>query len=302
MSSFLDRFPKIPYDINKNMFSNYENITDLTFRFSIIKEVLNNISAYYEYTIIEGETPEILADRVYGDPGAYWMILYANEIYDPQYDWPMNQDVFDKYVAGKYGSLSAAKNGIHHYEKVIGRQIENSEVVYIDRQVVGYNAQTTLVCTLNTATSNASTITNGEVVVQTDPVTQQFLFNAYILSYDTETNVLTLQPNYGKLENYKPLFVPAVSENLGIVIDNNQEYLDFFESLPETPRYTTYTLNNKRINEVVSRNAISFYDHELELNESKRLIKVIKKEYYNQILREFDTMTKTVRGSFRRLV
>jgi hypothetical protein len=301
MSRFLDRFPKISYDITKNKYSNFENVTDLTFRFSVIKEVLDNTAAYYEYAIREGETPEILADRVYGDPEAYWLILYANNIYDPQYDWPMNTDTFQKFIVGKYGSIEAAQSGIHHYEKIVARQIGGSETVYMDKTPVDFNVQTELVCTLDTTSANATSIFGGEVVVQTNQSTGQFTFNAYVVNYDPVNKRAQLQINYGKLQNYVDLFAPSVSQVLGLVTDNTQKDLDTFQTLPEEPQLTSYILNNKTVLEGVSRRTVSFYDHELELNESKRLIKIIKKEYFGQIQNEFGLLTKTAPGFFRRL-
>ena len=143
MATFLDLFPKIPYDIEKALYrSNYDVVTDITFRFGFIKEILNNISAYYLYPIKDSETPEILAEYVYNDPEAYWIILYANDIYDPQYDWPLNYSNFQNYIIGKYGSLAAAQTGNHHYEKVITRTESLSGIVTEKRIIVNYDKLT----------------------------------------------------------------------------------------------------------------------------------------------------------------
>ena len=143
MATFLDLFPKIPYDIEKALYrSNYDVVTDITFRFGFIKEILNNISAYYLYPIKDSETPEILSEYVYNDPEAYWIILYANDIYDPQYDWPLNYNNFQNYIIGKYGSLAAAQTGNHHYEKVITRTESLSGIVTEKRIIVNYDKLT----------------------------------------------------------------------------------------------------------------------------------------------------------------
>lgn len=146
MSIFLDAFPRIVYDPVRSQYSNYDTVTNILFRVGFLKSVLNNTSLYTEYTISDSDTPEILAEKVYNDPNAYWMILYANDIYDPQYDWPLNYRSFLNYMANKYRSQAAADlsipvntitnqqvinwtkkendpaaNNIHHYEKVIER-------------------------------------------------------------------------------------------------------------------------------------------------------------------------------------
>jgi hypothetical protein len=72
MSNFFDLFPKIAYDINKDSYSNYELATNIFTRVGTIKESLSNISSYYIYDIKEGDTPERLADRVYGIQKHTW--------------------------------------------------------------------------------------------------------------------------------------------------------------------------------------------------------------------------------------
>lgn len=88
MSKYFSLFPKIQYDIAGNKYSNFQNITNIFFRVRIIKDVLSNLSAYYYHIIRDGDTPEILAEKVYGDAEAHWIILLSNDIVDPQYDWP----------------------------------------------------------------------------------------------------------------------------------------------------------------------------------------------------------------------
>jgi hypothetical protein len=50
-------------------------------------------------------------------------------------------------------------------------------------------------------------------------------------------------------------------------------------------------VNGKSVKETITKSAISNYDYELELNEAKRQIKIIKPEYYGYILNQFDRLT-----------
>jgi hypothetical protein len=74
-------------------------------RLSIIPAVLKNPLLYYEYDVQEGDTPEIVAYKYYGDVNRYWIVLFSNQMMDPQWDWPL-----DKYENPE---------GIHSYQKVI---------------------------------------------------------------------------------------------------------------------------------------------------------------------------------------
>jgi hypothetical protein len=225
MGSFFDTFPKVRYDINRRKLSNFDTITNITFRVGIIKSVLNNTSSYFKYTVTDQDRPEILADKIYGNPEAYWIILYANDMYDPQYDWPLNYLNFNGYIVSKYGSAEWAKTNIHHYEKVIERTV----------------GDTTTVTRLEI---------NGERLTD----------NQLEVPYDT------------------------------------------YDTLADEQSVSTYELNGKTITEVIYRNAVSYFDYEDQKNEEKRSIRIVKKEYYPQIIREFNDLTNfTGNNNLRKL-
>lgn len=228
MGNYLDNFPKVLYDINKNNVTNYEAVTNIFFRMHIIKEVLDNTAAYYVYNVKDYDKPETLADNIYRNPEAHWIILYANDMVDPQYDWPLNDDNFNNYIINKYGSIEAAKTTPHHYEKVIRRQINTSEEYSEIRQVIDFSNQTNTVP-----------------------------------------------------ESY---------------------HYDYFIGMPES-QYETFTVGTETIHQTTLAVEVSCYDYELEMNEKKREIKIIKPEYYVQIMSEFKILTKVEKSPFfRKLV
>ena len=36
----------------------------------------------------KGETPEMIADKLYGDPNLHWIVMYVNGITDRYHQWP----------------------------------------------------------------------------------------------------------------------------------------------------------------------------------------------------------------------
>jgi hypothetical protein len=230
MAQFFTKFPRISYDIAGKRFTNYQSVTNIFFRTRILREVLGNISAYYEYLVKDDDTPEILADKVYGNPEAHWLILMANDIVDPQYDWPLKYNDFNNYINKKYGSITNAQTTYHHYEKVVTREESLSRTVVETRFVI-----------------NQSNIANS--------------------MYDTT--------------------VPY----------------DTYNSLPETQDVDTINMGSgKTVIEITKRDRITNYDYEEQLNEKKRAIKIIKPEYYAQIIRELDNLTQTRQPFIRRLI
>ena len=65
-----------------------------------------------KYDVKEGEKPEDVAFKWFGDPELHWVILMTNNVTDRYYDWPMNQAQFAEYLNDKYSNPDA----IHHYE------------------------------------------------------------------------------------------------------------------------------------------------------------------------------------------
>jgi hypothetical protein len=111
---YFDTLPKVIYTQN-GVSSVY---TNLLARVSVIPEILKDPLIYYTYDIQEGDTPEIIAHKYYGDSYRYWIVLFANELLDPQWDWPMTSRVFEQYLTDKYPSTNVYSE-IEYYEKII---------------------------------------------------------------------------------------------------------------------------------------------------------------------------------------
>lgn len=139
MPQFFNKFPKIGYNYGRTFGATkeYDTVIDVTFRINIIRSALQNGANYYDYYIKEGETPEILADKIYNDPESHWIILYANDILDPQYDWPLDSRSFGNHLIDKYGSIAIAQSTYHHWEKVTTRTDSRSSKATVTRTWIG---------------------------------------------------------------------------------------------------------------------------------------------------------------------
>ena len=102
-------FRQIRYGFDKK---NYKLVTDLMTRIKVRDKVINEISLYDTYDVKNGETPENIAFKHFGDPELHWVILLTNNITDRYYDWPLSEQQFEDYIKDKYSN----PDGIHHYE------------------------------------------------------------------------------------------------------------------------------------------------------------------------------------------
>lgn len=96
----------------------YKLVTDITTRIASSAEIRKNIYLYDTYDVLDGETPEIVADKFYNDSFLHWIILITNDIIDPYEDWVKSSDSLMEYVIQKYGDSNIYH--IHHYENTNG--------------------------------------------------------------------------------------------------------------------------------------------------------------------------------------
>ena len=117
-------FPKFLYDFKYGTTSETKTsvVRDITRNIRFRKEVLENYSLYDEYDIKDGETPEIIAERVYGNSEYHWIIMLANDRYDYRNDFPLQTKDLEQYITDKYGSDADAT---HHYENEQGYVVDS---------------------------------------------------------------------------------------------------------------------------------------------------------------------------------
>jgi len=124
MSEYFQHYPQINYDITGTKPRKTKIAINIMVKAKIKSILKNDIINYFPYSIPESERPDITSFKIYGDVKYTWLIFLINGIHDPIFDWPLNSREFGAYVKNKYGTLAAAKNGIHHYEKIVRTRTE----------------------------------------------------------------------------------------------------------------------------------------------------------------------------------
>ena len=107
---FDDNFPVIPYDSVGDF--KFKDVTNLLRRVALRAKVKTSTLLYDTYDVKNGETPESLADKLYGDSEYHWIIMLVNDITDRYHEWPMSEAQFSQYLKDKYSNPDA----VHHYE------------------------------------------------------------------------------------------------------------------------------------------------------------------------------------------
>jgi hypothetical protein len=193
---YFDNLPYVQYTDATGNSTVYRNLLS---RVQIIPSIINNPLLYYTYDLKDGDTPEIVAEKYYGDPYQYWVVLYTNQMLDPQWDWPLNYLNFQNYINDKY-----TNQGIDPYATV------QAYLKTITQENTTYN----------------TTIMNTVEISETE-------YNA------------------------------------------------------GTPSSATLNVGPDTVNFTITYSTLSYFQYEYNLNEAKRTIKLLNKDYLNQIQKEF---------------
>ena len=118
--AYFNYFPTTVYDVrgDKNNVR-IDRVTNVLVRARKKLEITN--AAFFEqYFIRDSDRADTLAYQYYGDSTLHWLIMYANYMTNPYYDWPLTYFDLQRYVAKKYDNI----NGIHHYEDSDGNEVQ----------------------------------------------------------------------------------------------------------------------------------------------------------------------------------
>lgn len=146
-------FNTLPNVLNVDSNNNIYSLKNLLVRAKLLPKLSKNVLIFYKYTIQDGDTPESIAYKYYGDQYRYWIVLYSNEILDPLWSWPLSSSVFSTYLENKYASkaqeldmtaLQYTNSTIHHYEKVITTVDSESLTKTIKNVEIGLEEYNTL--------------------------------------------------------------------------------------------------------------------------------------------------------------
>lgn len=100
--SYFKNFDRIIYQYPDNV---QRIMTDLSVRPMIRKEILANSVNFEFYNVTEGEAPDHISNKFYGDPTFHWVIMLANNIINFYGDWPLDLQQFNEYIYQKYKTV-----------------------------------------------------------------------------------------------------------------------------------------------------------------------------------------------------
>lgn len=241
---FFSKFPKRLYNFDFAANSTVY-ITNILARVRFNSKIVDSVSAFYKYQLQDGDTPEIVAYKEYGDSEYHWIIIMFNNLKDPQFDFPLNINALENMIIKKYGytgnthgeKIAQAYANTHHYEL---------ETVKTLIEVGGLK-------TIN--------VTNSIVTLK---------------QYDYKSNSIVTK-----------------SENISVVYPHNSSNTVYFKANNSGQNTANSSNATASLQITETYRAVSVYDYEIEENEKKRVIKLLKPEYIQPLSNELNRMLGT---------
>lgn len=294
MSNYLDKFPRIQYNVDGNTFNHRKLLTNVTFRIKIAEYIKRNKFSYWPVEISDEDTLELLAYRFYDDEELHWVIALANDMIDAQYDWPLNYRNFTKYIIGKYKEEAGAWVEVN----LLNSGNNYSANDYITFTGGSGQLQSNSSITVDNNGAIASTIKfygygyevgdNVTPVIVTSTGT-----NANVSVTITErTDQQVLDYTEWKIHRYEKVITRYTEQNLTtdvivIEIDKTQ-----YDSLPQYSFEQIQLADGDTVDQTIETRIIYVQDYERDLNDTKRIKKLIKREYIPRIIDEFNRIVE----------
>jgi len=266
---------------------------------------------YVDYIVKDGEKPEHISDRVYRRPDYHWVVLMANKIYNPYWDWPMSVDQMDRYLESKYPGSAL-------FYECLGSGAVNFTQSGTSTLLTAEESNFVVGNTLTQVKSNIITVTG--TIIEWNPTYRKlvvdnvaggaFSKNIATTSVNSRGKTFTVTPKRVVQTNQEAVhhFVDDFNNQLDPYAKiNYYEYDDnkifaryniFYNNRDGLPTSTTIGATgsndfilNKYINGSQDNAITNRRNAEIE-NDVKRAVKILRPEYVPNVVKQFETLFK----------
>ena len=289
-----------------SLFNYFSKLGTVYYNGSIVSNVITSIRfkqlvdereiIYYPYVVREGERPEQIAFHYYNDERYSWLVYLSNQIIDPYFQWHLTSEQFKQFILKKYNSIENAQTRVAFYrnnwyddDSILNvatynglstslKKYWNPIVGYLgsigsyERKKVDTILETNKVIELTL--NNVTSINEGDRVIQktSGSITAQG-FVKVVRSSSIVINHIT-----GTFAN--------TGGSVGTLTDYNN--VTFSKNVSDVTTLSTPITQNEQ----VYWEQVSYYTYENELNESRKSIKLIDRQYVNFIEDQMIELTK----------
>lgn len=285
--------------------SDYLKVKNLFKKSKIREDIFGNLTYFTKYNVVGNERPDQIAEKFYEDASLDWVILLSNNIIDLRNEWPLDNFSFNEVMLDKYGNYETLYSA-HHYETV---EVKDSSGVTV--LPAGITIQNQWKTNGNFVQANSKQITQIAAIGGTTvSVTMGFggLKNLKVGNQVTISGVSNEYDGTFKVVSTSIIVSPpplaeeitvAFTYQLSTVPETSQPTLNGTERVT-TIVYDGSILGNtyyfeyhdqgmmKRLSSTSVLKEITNYDYEINLNNKKREIFILKPNYLGIILNDVE--------------
>ena len=139
---FFKQIPNIQYDFKSD--GKFFVAKDLFRKVSTWSYLQEGISGYTYYRVTEGERPDVVSSKLYGDSTLYWTFFLVNENLQDFNDWPKSGQLLHRFIARKYsgkvlvGSESTDIVSFNHNTNVSSKFLLGEKVTQASSGAFGF--------------------------------------------------------------------------------------------------------------------------------------------------------------------
>lgn len=300
--AYFSKFPILQYPVRDGNEFRFAFVANLLRRVGLSEDIKGADGAFIEYNIKDGERPEHIAERVYGDPSYHWLVMMTNDIVDPYHGWYKSGNALEKYVQSKHGGKSVfigtTADG-YFYSKYVGTGSSLSQGS-ISAPVVDYTPE---LCKLTvrggefsegTATLTVSGATAYNVqIFRVDPSFTavhhfEFSHTSGICAANDEFTVDPLSQ-----QNSSFSLIGGVVGHTADEYPNTAQGLTYQSASGTVDFWETYIGRYMGVSgDKVETYAVSNLLHETRVNDQKRSIKILHPRFKREALAQLEALLR----------
>tara|TARA_Y100001973_G_C5181472_1_gene325182 strand:- start:316 stop:1305 length:990 start_codon:yes stop_codon:yes gene_type:complete len=309
-NSYFRQVPNFEY-VNRNKgntdISNYITVKNLFKRGKIRPDIFGNLNFFTKYKIIGDERPDNVAFKEYNDSALDWVVLLSNNIQNIQSEWPLPQSALDEFLLEKYETYEKLHSGIHHYETV---EIKNSiggivlpggletpnkwrtngnYIQAINTKITQISGTESKIATVTMNNGIKDLVVGSEVLIQgvNETYNGRFPVTEVLSVGDVVIRFKYVLPSIPEVKQPEILGTEQVTFTVeGNVGTGNAYYYEYFDD----DSYHTIPAANMT-------KAVTNYEYEIEKENEKRNIFLLKSDYLNVIFNDLDDFMPYKKGA-----
>ena len=308
--SYFRQVPNLEY-VNRTKgntdISNYITVKNLFKRGRLRPDIIGNLNFFTKYKIIGDDRPDNVAYKEYNNSSLDWVVLLSNNILNIQDEWPLPQSSLDEVLLEKYGTYEKLHSGVHHYETV---EIKNTKggiilpggletpnkwrtngnyIQAINTKITQISGTDSKIATVTMSNGIKDLTVDSEVLIQgvNEVYNGRFPVTEVLSIGDVVIRFKYILPSIPEIKQPEILGTEQVTFTVeGNVGTGNAYYYEYYDN------NSYHTIPAANMTQTVTN-----YQYEIDKEDDKRNIFLLKPEYLNVIFNDLDDFMPYKKGA-----